>query len=579
MPSDSEQLFSMPISERTPECPPIADHLLETGELRPDRAILRRILLAISLAACAVTGGLVPLSGQTLPVGDSREAYLRLLEVGGIIPPGSFSVRPLPIAATVLSDSLQHPWQGKQPPEPRIDLGAGISFQPAAPRMRAFLRSREPGGSNEGGVWQGKGVTTAVDFGGTLVWRNLALTLHPTLAFSQNSDFKLAPVEFGEMTPFAYPWWRVDLPQKFGADPLVEVLPGQSSLRVTVGAGMAGIGTESLWWGPGIRNALLMSNNAPGIPHIFLGTSRPVDIWLGDLEARWIWGRLQRSDWFDTTSVDPGRYITGAVAVLSPRALPGLSLGGARVFYARVPPGGLSSSELLLVFQGIQKKTLADPENPGGNDQRDQLASLFARWSFPESRAEVWAEWGRNDHGSDFRDYLLDPGHASALTLGLRKIFPRNGNRFIVFEMESSQLHRTRTADLRATPIYYVHHSILEGYTQRGRVIGAGIGPGGSSQYAAVELYHSGGKIGGFLQRRVRDDDAYYNYALNAGEDFVRICCHNVFVDMEGHATAFMGEMEIESALTISWESNHHFEVMNDFWHLGVRLSGRWRPR
>jgi hypothetical protein len=42
---------------------------------------------------------------------------------------------------------------------------------------------------------------------------------------------------------------------------------GQSSIRLTFGPASIGLSNENIWWGPGIRNSLIMSNNAPGFKH------------------------------------------------------------------------------------------------------------------------------------------------------------------------------------------------------------------------------------------------------------------------------------------------------------------------
>ena len=54
----------------------------------------------------------------------------------------------------------------------------------------------------------------------------------------------------------------------------------------------AGLSTENLWLGPGLRNSILLTNNAPGFPHLFLGTSKPVDIYIGSLDVLALWGQL-----------------------------------------------------------------------------------------------------------------------------------------------------------------------------------------------------------------------------------------------------------------------------------------------
>src|SRR5690606_24404975 len=110
----------------------------------------------------------------------------------------------------------------------------------------------------------------------------------------------------------------MDLPQRFGESARVLVDPGQSSLTVETGAVAFGVATENVWWGPGIRNALLMGAQAPGIPHLFAGTATPLDTPLGDVRFRWMLGRLSESDYFDRDPSNDYRSLSGLVLVLTP---------------------------------------------------------------------------------------------------------------------------------------------------------------------------------------------------------------------------------------------------------------------
>ena len=83
-----------------------------------------------------------------------------------------------------------------------------------------------------------------------------------------------------------------------------------------------------------------------------------------------------------------------------PKPFPGLYLGASRLFYRYTPQGGLSFGEYLLVFQGPTKRSQTTPTNPLGDDVRDQMFSLFARWLFPESGFEAYVEWAKNDQGA-----------------------------------------------------------------------------------------------------------------------------------------------------------------------------------
>src|SRR5690606_37923099 len=109
-----------------------------------------------------------------------------------------------------------------------------------------------------------------------------------------------------------------------------------------------GVGNRSRWWGPGIRNAILVSDNAPGFVHAFLGTRRPVDVGPASLEAFYMYGGLEQSEWFEGGTDGPGRFVTGLVVSISPDWPRGLSLGVGRLLYGFVPASGHAFGDALL---------------------------------------------------------------------------------------------------------------------------------------------------------------------------------------------------------------------------------------
>ena len=50
-----------------------------------------------------------------------------------------------------------------------------------------------------------------------------------------------------------------------------------------------------MWWGPGTRNSLIMSNNAPGFLHFTLNTKKPIETFIGSFEGQIISGKLEGS--------------------------------------------------------------------------------------------------------------------------------------------------------------------------------------------------------------------------------------------------------------------------------------------
>ena len=513
------------------------------------------------------------LEAQTVPVGDVREEYLRVLQTLGRANVGSFSIRPLRIeAADSALEAEGHPWADRT--EAKTLEAPHLRVSPTAARLRVYTNTSFPVGQNDGAVWQGKGLTTALEAGARVLWRGLAITLQPTLLYTQNRAFELAPVTVPNQSPYAYPWRLVDLPQRFGPDPYWTLDPGQSEMRLHGFGAAVGLSTANLWWGPARLNPIVMSNNAGGFAHAFLGTDGPLGIGIGELELKWIWGDLDHTEWFDAGLADRDRFLTGIVASYSPSFLPGLSLGATRVFYAWKPEGGVPLGDYFIVFQGVRKEYFVTPTNRTGDDEHDQMLSLFGRWVVPEGGFEVYWEWARNDHSWNFRDFILEPDHSQAYTLGLQKALEWSGN-ILSLSAELAHLDASSTQELRETPTYYVHHVVGQGYTQNGQVIGAGVGPGGGSQQFAADLYAGWGRAGLYVRRDVRDNDSFYRWAAaNGGTRWD----HDIWLHAGGHGLMFVGDWEVGGGLMLTRELNRYF-YWRDLWNLNVSLSARWRPR
>jgi hypothetical protein len=464
-----------------------------------------------------------------------------------------------------------HPWGD------RLAATVTDSSRPSArlvdAELRSFYNSSFPVGQNDAAVWQGKGMTTAWEVGGFARWRGVSVSVRPSLIFTQNASFELTPVAAAGMPIYANPWRRIDVPQRFGPDAAWKLDPGQSEVSLAGFGARVSYGTMSRWWGPAIRNPIVMSNNAPGFPHAALGTDGPRDVGIGTVEVLWLWGDLETSEWFLPSLASKDRFVTGIVGVYSPSFLSGLSLGATRVFYGWKPDGGVDAGDYFLVLQGVRKEYIATPENPTGDDEHDQMLSLFGRWVIDDGGFEVYGEWARNDHSWNFRDFALDPGHSQGITIGFQKAIDLS-SRIVALRAEVTNLDRTDRT-LRVVPTYYAHHIVLEGYTNQGEVIGAGIGPGGTSQYLAADLYSAWGRVGISVQRDVRDNDAFYDWAeANGATRWER----NVRFHGGASALVFTGDFDLGGGLTLTREFNRYY-VGRDLWNLNLSLSARWRAR
>jgi hypothetical protein len=318
-----------------------------------------------------------------------------------------------------------------------------------------------------------------------------------------------------------------------------------------------------------------MSNNAAGFPHGTIETSHPLDIGIGHVEALWMFGRLQGTKWFDSTVADNGRYITGAALTYSPSATPlkGLSLGAARVFYAEVPPGGVGRDEYLLVFQTPLKAAFATGDNHTGDDTRDQMISLFGRWVLPASGFEAYAEWARNDNAWGIREYFLTAGNSAALTVGLQKATPLSGGKVLVLSAEATQLDNPNDPRAWATPSYYDHYLIPRGYTNKGQIIGAAVGTGGTAQFLGAQLYAPWGGASLYVRRQLFDLDAW----LHKKQGGVTSDAIDGAFSLGGTYTWFRGNWDIEASAEHSWELNRYFAYTNDQENTRLSIGARLR--
>jgi hypothetical protein len=400
----------------------------------------------------------------------------------------------------------------------RLPEGRALLF---TPELRLVMNSGLPYSLNQGSLWAGVGASALIRVGALLRAGPLTVVAAPEITYVQNRGFSGPeaaewPIPAGR-SPYAsgfYPPPRsADLPWRFGDGAFSKVWWGQSSITATLGGVAIGLSAEDEWWGPGIRNALVLGNNAPGIPRLFLRTARPLRTPIGLIEGRWFVGGLRKSAYFDSV---PGglRSLAAFVLVWRPRWESDLSIGLTRAVYRSAGGWGDIPLRLTDVFRATASAdTGAAPA--GNGPQAEGMTSLSARWVFPAAGAEAYLEWGRNELPRSFRDLLSSPGHSQAYTLGFQWTRPAGSRRW---RLQAELTDLEKDPSFRDQPVrsWYVSRVIPQGYTNDGRAVGASIGPGSSSQWLAVDLLDPSWRVGVFLSRIRWENDALYDLSPRA---------------------------------------------------------------
>jgi hypothetical protein len=151
-------------------------------------------------------------------------------------------------------------------------------------------------GYNNGSFFQATGWQERLSLGLHAQFGNLEINLQPELVLAQNHVPTDIHPSYSQGNFFSRYYFMninvIDLPRRFGTQSITKFFPGQSRMVYHFGNMSAGISSENIWWGPGIRNSLLMTNQAPGFMHFTFQTENP-------LKQKWevLKGILFSGDW------------------------------------------------------------------------------------------------------------------------------------------------------------------------------------------------------------------------------------------------------------------------------------------
>lgn len=393
--------------------------------------------------------------------------------------------------------------------------------------------SHHPEYFNDGAMIPARGLQSYVSIGIYAEYGPLQIQFKPEFIYAENTDFMGFQHYYGlyGYNPRYYfrPTSSIDFPERFGEKSFNKFYWGQSSVKLTFKDISFGLSTENLWWGPGMRNTLLMTNAAPGFTHLTLNTAKPIKTKIGSFEGQIISGRLEASGYTENLP-DDWRYINAMIISYQPKWVPGFFIGAIRSFQIYNEDIGNGISDYLPIFSTLVKKRAGGGNDESGlNDEdrkrRDQLISIFMRWLWQESHAEIYFEYGRNDYSWDIRDLTLQLPHSSAYMLGFTKLIPlaSQTQKAISINFELTQLEAGAITINRNAGSWYQHGQVVHGYTHEGQLLGASIGPGSNLQTLSISWVNSLKTVGLQIERYVHNNDFWYHNIKDVRMNWVDI--------------------------------------------------------
>jgi len=471
------------------------------------------------------------------------------------------------------------------------------------------FNSHHPYNRNNGTMIPNRGYQHIISPGIYIKTGPLTIQFKPEHHFSQNKEFDgFWEGHYSVIWAKRYGLWnRLDMPERFGKTNHNKTTFGQSSIRLNWKSLSLGISNENLWWGPSLRNSIMMSNHAEGFKHISFNTIKPVKTFLGNFEWQVITGRLESSG-FNPPRIDiehagtklyvpkinqlgqtdDWRYLQGFIFSYSPKWIDGLSFGLIRwvQMYSSLVEGKYSWLEgnptYFPAFQNFFRK---NDKYENYEAQTNQAAGVFLKWIWKDSKAEIYAEFHHNDSKQNLRDLLLDSDHSRAATIGLQKVFNINSYDFL-FNWEWTQMEQTGGRLIRNAGSWYEHSWVRDGYSNKGEVLGSSIGPGSNSHYFSLNRIRKQELIGIGLEIVDNDNDFYYE-AFASARDYRRywkdINFHLKYNKSFKHFNLSSNLVYIRS-LNYQWELDdfaepyYHSGRDEDNFHLSLKFTyfGNW---
>lgn len=343
------------------------------------------------------------------------------------------------------------------------------------------LNTDHPYGWNDGAMSYSKGYQMQVSAGIFASFGNLKVQLRPEFVKTASGQYETNQ-SWGLVT-----------------NGLSKILPGQSSIRYDLNKISLSASTQNLWWGPGISNSMLMSNNAPGFFHYSIASNRPLKTFLGNFQFQIISATLKQdsSQGYENRNLkkfnlqNRNRTYNALTFTFQPVIMKNITFGLTRAFQ-NLAENNISGfvPKYLPVLGSFFGSAYNDTIN------RDQILSFNTRWVFPKNHAEVYFEFGYNDAKDNFRDLMLDMSHSSGYVFGFKKLAYLNNIDYLDFGAEVIRMAQTPSYLMRNAGNFYEHGRITEGYTHKNQILGAGSGFGNNMQTVNLSFNRGWNKYG-----------------------------------------------------------------------------------
>ena len=453
-------------------------------------------------------------------------------------------------------------------------------------------------GINQGSLIPNRGNQKLFSAGIRVNWKNkITLQIAPEFQDAENIVFAKYPINSTDWEQYYYFLNRIDLPEQQGELPLKKWHPGQSFIKYHLKKFDLGLSSENKWWGPASFNPLILGSNAQGFYHAGIATNKPFETAIGSFEGEVVGGILESSGFYppETNRLNVrlneflyqpkkqnSRYITGLVYSYHPKWVPGLYVGLTKI--SMIYKDELSNGLDFIPLEGFFGNKLTPSETSG---RKASMGSWFMRFVMPKEKAELYYEYGRSDQSLHIGNIFQQSPYGRGFTAGFKKAYDLRKNWGIVqFGAEITTLSLPNATQVYSNPpSWYLHNYVRQGFTNKGKVLGAGIGPGSNSQTLFVQWMKGLNNVGVRVNRTIHNLDFYHStkyYLSNHFNQYWTTISTTAYFSAHYKKITIAGEYSWQRDLNYEWEWTRYTDVGfenvgNDLFNYGGRLLLRYR--
>jgi hypothetical protein len=488
---------------------------------------------------------------MSIPVGftDIEELIRDLQLAGKLAPNNALTIRPFYTNSDITYNKLLNLIDADIENNNQLVTKSNLNISLLPINFTQKVTTHHPYGWNDGAFSLSKGYQFLIGGGVYVQWHKLKIQLRPEFVKTASGNYETNNY-WGAVTPS-----------------FKKIMPGQSSIRYDIGPVTAGISTENMWWGPGIYNSMLMSNNAPGFLHYTINTNRPVNTFAGSFQFQLQAGNLHKDNTqgYENKRLHPeiinngNRYYNSINVSYQPKFIKNVYFGLTRTFQNYTQLESSKSNGFvytyLPVFVAFLKNTYNDD-----TVKRDQVAALSARWVMPKENAEMYFEFGFNDAKYNFRDLMMDMAHSSGYIWGIKKIKFINEASYLNFNIEIARLAQTTSYINRNAGNWYEHGGIIEGYTNLNQIMGGVSGFGNNMQALAVSYNKGWNKLGFMFQHILQNPYEFVGGFQDVGIRSIKWTDYSFGLQTRYHYKKILlsANMEVIKAKNYIWKKDNN---------------------